>query len=76
MQEAVRISQALKTVTNCDGINLVQSNGQAAGQDVFHFHLHIKPRWIGDSVLLNWDTEKVENEIRKSLAYDLSQYLK
>lgn len=34
-----------------DGINLFQSTGSAAGQDVFHFHLHLLPRWKDDGVL-------------------------
>lgn len=41
MQAAVRVAKATKIATQCDGINLVQSNGTAAGQDLFHFHLHI-----------------------------------
>ena len=34
-----------------DGINLFQSTGSAAGQDVFHFHVHLLPRWKDDGVL-------------------------
>jgi histidine triad (HIT) family protein len=34
-----------------DGINLFQSTGTAAGQEVMHFHLHLLPRWRGDGVL-------------------------
>ena len=34
-----------------DGINLFQSTGAAAGQDVFHFHVHLLPRWKDDGVL-------------------------
>lgn len=34
-----------------DGINIFQSSGAAAGQEVFHFHLHLLPRWRGDGVL-------------------------
>ena len=36
-----------------DGINIFQSTGAAAGQDVFHFHMHVLPRWTGDGVLKN-----------------------
>lgn len=57
MQEAAATARALKTAVKCDGINLVQSNGAAAGQDVFHFHLHIKPRWQNDGTVLSWDTK-------------------
>lgn len=37
-----------------DGINLHQANGPGAAQSVFHFHLHIVPRRIGDGLLMNW----------------------
>ena len=56
MQTAVRVSRALKNSTDCEGINLIQSNGIAAGQTVFHFHLHIKPRFKDDGIILTWDT--------------------
>jgi histidine triad (HIT) family protein len=60
MIEAVKIAKAVKAGLGCDGVNLVQSNGPAAGQDVFHFHLHIKPRWHNDQVILSWDTHTVQ----------------
>ena len=74
MREAVSVSIALKSVCKCDGINLVQSNGPAAGQDVFHFHLHVKPRWLGDNVVLTWDTSPMEEGKKLELAEDLHSY--
>jgi histidine triad (HIT) family protein len=50
MQTAVRVARALKRALNCDGVYLSQANGAAAGQDVFHFHLHLYPRWYGDGM--------------------------
>ena len=50
-----RIANALKTVTGCDGINVLQNNGTAAGQSVFHLHIHIIPRFEGDGILPVWD---------------------
>ena len=32
----------------CDGFNLIQNNGEAAGQTVMHFHMHLIPRYKGD----------------------------
>ena len=32
----------------CDGFNIVQNNGETAGQTVFHFHMHLIPRYAGD----------------------------
>lgn len=65
MIEAVKIARALKKATDCEGINLVQSNGTAAGQDVFHFHLHVKPRWSKDDVTLSWNTDEVDFDQRQ-----------
>ncbi|PHS04468.1 MAG: hypothetical protein COA78_16535 [Blastopirellula sp.] len=75
MQTTVRISRATKASTNCDDINLIQSNGRFAGQDVFHFHLHIKPRFKNDGVVLNWDTATVEEEKRKETCDAIKRHL-
>ena len=47
---AGKLSDAL----NCDGFNIVQNNGEIAGQTVFHFHLHLIPRYTGDTVNVGW----------------------
>ncbi len=39
------LATAIKTVTHADGISVVQQNGKAAGQDIFHLHVHIIPRF-------------------------------
>jgi histidine triad (HIT) family protein len=62
MVEAVKIAKAVKEGVGCDGVNLVQANEPAANQDVFHFHLHIKPRWYNDTVILHWNTNEVSAE--------------
>ncbi len=45
----------LKEILGCDGYNLVQNNGEAAGQTVDHFHLHLIPRYSGDESGLGWN---------------------
>jgi len=65
---AIMMSRILKKVTQCDGINLIQSNGSAAGQDVFHIHLHLKPRYQNDNTVLHWDTSTVPAAERDRLA--------
>lgn len=44
----MRLANAVKRVTGCEGMNLVVNSGVAAGQDVFHYHVHIIPRRKGD----------------------------
>ena len=43
-----KVSAHLKEKLGCDGFNIVQNNGEAAGQTVHHLHFHIVPRWQGD----------------------------
>lgn len=47
---AARMIQKL----DCDGFNLVQNNGEAAGQTVNHFHIHLIPRYLSDGQNINW----------------------
>ncbi len=54
MQTAARIGRAQMKAFGYDGFNLVQNNGEAAGQSVFHLHLHVIPRRAGDGALGLW----------------------
>ena len=47
MAKTIQIAKAVKSALHCDGIYLTQTNEHAAGQDVFHFHLHVYPCWEG-----------------------------
>ena len=51
---AKKIAAAVDKTLNPDGINLLQCNGPAAAQSVFHFHMHVLPRREGDELKLNW----------------------
>jgi histidine triad (HIT) family protein len=44
----------MKEELGCAGLNLVQNNGEVAGQTVFHFHMHLIPRNENDSVNVTW----------------------
>ncbi len=50
MEVAVRVANALKKAFNPEGINILSNNGEASGQTVFHFHLHLIPRYEKDDV--------------------------
>ncbi len=75
MQTAVKVASVLKQATDCDGINIVQSNGAVAGQEVFHFHLHIKPRFANDGVIFKWDTDTKPESERQILCERLKNNL-
>ena len=49
-----KIGRAMKAGLGCAGFNLVQNNGEAAGQTVHHFHMHIIPRYEGGPDMVNW----------------------
>ncbi|MCR5508895.1 MAG: HIT family protein [Lachnospiraceae bacterium] len=51
---ARKLAVHMKEKLNCDGFNVVQNNGKAAGQTVFHFHMHLIPRYNDDNALLQW----------------------
>lgn len=50
-----KTAAALKKVLGCDGINILQNNGEAAGQSVFHLHFHIIPRYNNDNFVIPWE---------------------
>lgn len=47
---------------DADGINVFQSSGAAAGQDVFHFHVHLLPRWRDDGVLRGFAGSRMSSD--------------
>ena len=51
---AKKVAGTMKEKLSCDGLNLVQNNGEAAGQTVMHFHLHIIPRYKNDGQHILW----------------------
>ena len=53
-----KIGSAQKKALGADGFNLVQNNGTAAGQTVFHFHVHVIPRYDGEKPMVEWEPGK------------------
>ena len=51
---AKKIITEMKDALDCDGYNVVQNNGSAAGQTVFHFHMHLIPRREVDKAGISW----------------------
>ncbi len=69
---AKKVAEKMKEKLQCDGLNLVQNNGETAGQTVLHFHLHMIPRYKGDGQKIGWvpgePTQDELEEIRKQIA--------
>ena len=57
---ATEVAKAQKAELNPDGLNILQNNGEAAGQTVFHFHMHLVPRYIKDNVTMTWIPGKAD----------------
>ena len=57
-----KIGSAMKKSLGCAGFNLVQNNGEAAGQTVFHFHMHVIPRYEGGPDMVSWTPGKASPE--------------
>lgn len=51
---ARKCAAAMTKVLQCDGINILQNNGECAGQTVFHLHVHLIPRYENDAVNIKW----------------------
>lgn len=59
---AKKLAAAMNERLQCDGLNLVQNNGETAGQTVSHFHLHMIPRYVNDGQTLGWVPGKAAPE--------------
>ncbi len=64
---AKKMITKLTGVLGCDGYNIVQNNGETAGQTVFHFHMHLIPRYKGDNVGLGWKMGELTEEDKKDI---------
>ena len=52
---AKKMAGKMKDALGADGFNLVQNNGEVAGQTVFHFHMHLIPRYENDNAGILWE---------------------
>ena len=62
-----KIAAHIALMLGCDGFNVLQNNGEAAGQTVHHIHFHIVPRWTGDNASA-FENHKGDMEALKALA--------
>jgi histidine triad (HIT) family protein len=63
----------LTKVLGCEGYNIVQNNGELAGQTVFHFHMHLIPRYENDNVGLGWNVGTLTEEDKSEILSKLSE---
>ena len=70
-----QIAPAIKAATKADGISVIQQNGKAAGQDIFHLHVHVVPRFEGQKLPHFNELQLVEREKLDHMAEKIRQYL-
>ena len=68
LAKAVKVGQKVikhaTKVLGCEGYNLLQNNGEVAGQTMFHFHMHLIPRYENDNQKIAWiPTEMTQDEL-------------
>lgn len=64
---AKKLITKLTEILGCDGYNIVQNNGETAGQTVFHYHMHLIPRYRGDTVGLGWNMGELTEEDKEEI---------
>ena len=62
---AKKVIAQMTEIVGCDGYNVLQNNGEAAGQTVFHFHTHLIPRYKEDDVTITWNHGKLAEELKE-----------
>lgn len=59
---AARVARAIRDAFAPAGLSVYQANGRAAGQTVFHYHVHLVPRYEGDGMALSWPVKNPPRE--------------
>ncbi|WP_407278709.1 HIT family protein [Aromatoleum evansii] len=72
---AARMARAVKEAFGCEGVTLFQANEKAGAQTVFHFHIHVLPRWEGDGMALAWPAKNPSREALEEMAAKLRAVL-
>ena len=68
---AKKMAVMLTERLHCDGFNIVQNNGETAGQSVFHFHIHLIPRYKNDGQHILWKPGKPSDDELKAIREDI-----
>lgn len=63
-----RVALAVKEATKADGISIIQQNGKAAGQEIFHLHVHVIPRFEGQKLMRFGENSEADREKLNQLA--------
>ena len=70
---AKKVITKMTGILGCDGYNVVQNNGEAAGQTVFHYHIHLIPRYKDDNVNIGWSQGNLTEEIKAEILSGMNE---
>jgi histidine triad (HIT) family protein len=70
---AKKVVTAMTEVLGCDGYNVLQNNGEVAGQTVFHFHMHLIPRYKDDQVNIKWKPGTLKEEWKEEILAKMNE---
>ena len=74
---AKKLATKMTEILHCDGFNIVQNNGECAGQTVFHFHMHLIPRYEGDNAgIAAWKQGTLEDAVKEQIIESVTAELK
>lgn len=70
---AKKLATLMTSKLKCDGFNLVQNNGEVAGQTVHHFHLHLIPRYVDDNQTIAWEPGAPSQEELEAIRKEITE---
>ena len=70
---AKKVITKMTDIVGCDGYNILQNNGTQAGQTVFHYHMHLIPRYKEDDVTITWKTGTLSEELKQEILSKMNQ---
>lgn len=73
---AKKVATAMQKVLQCDGMNILQNNGEVAGQSVFHLHVHLIPRYKDDKLTIKWTPGTAEDVLADNLIEAIKREIK
>lgn len=64
---AKKVITKMTKIVDCEGYNVLQNNGEVAGQTVFHYHMHLIPRYKEDDVTIGWNHGALTDELKAEI---------
>lgn len=72
IKTAKNMAKKMQEELEAEGLNVLQNNGELAGQTVFHYHMHLIPRYSDDKVKMTWEHGEVSEQEKEELVRKLS----